>query len=93
VLCLIVVSLPPDENPFAIRLNNNNNNNSVSQNCVNINLLFLSGRWTYAMGDRLTMKQRRAVTSLMEVYGSPTVVRQKLEEQFAGRDLPSQVLT
>ena len=27
--------------------------------------------------------------SLMEVYGSPTVVRQKFAEQFAGRDPPS----
>jgi hypothetical protein len=25
VLCLIVVPLPPDENPFAVKINNNNN--------------------------------------------------------------------
>jgi len=37
------------------------------------------------MGDRLTLEQRRVVASLMEVYGSPTVVRQK----FAERDPPS----
>jgi hypothetical protein len=39
------------------------------------------------MGDRLTLKQRRVVASLMEVYGSPTIVRQKL----AGRDPPSRL--
>jgi hypothetical protein len=38
------------------------------------------------MGDRLTLEQRRVVASLMEVYGSPTIVRQKFAEQFAGRD-------
>jgi hypothetical protein len=27
VLCLIVVPLPPGENPFAVKINNNNNNN------------------------------------------------------------------
>jgi len=37
------------------------------------------------MGDRLTLEQRRVVASLMEVYCSPTVVRQK----FAERDPPS----
>jgi hypothetical protein len=26
VLCLIVVPLPPGENPFAVKINNNNNN-------------------------------------------------------------------
>jgi len=41
------------------------------------------------MGDRLTLEQRRVVASLMEVYGSPTVVCQKFAEQLAGRDLPS----
>jgi hypothetical protein len=35
------------------------------------------------MGDRLTPEQRRVDASLMEVYGSPTVVRQKFAEQFA----------
>jgi hypothetical protein len=25
VVCLIVVPLPPDENPFAVKINNNNN--------------------------------------------------------------------
>jgi hypothetical protein len=34
------------------------------------------------MGDRLTLEQRRVVASLMEMYGSPTVVRQKFAEQF-----------
>jgi hypothetical protein len=34
------------------------------------------------MGDRLTLERRRVAASLMEVHGSPTVVRQK----FAGRD-------
>jgi hypothetical protein len=38
------------------------------------------------MGDRLTLEQRIVVVSLMEVYGSPTVVSQKFAEQFAGRD-------
>jgi hypothetical protein len=42
----------------------------------------------YAMGDRLTLEQRRMITSLMEVYGSPTVVREKFAEAFAGRDPP-----
>jgi hypothetical protein len=28
-LCLIVVPLPPGENPFAVKINNNNNNNSI----------------------------------------------------------------
>jgi hypothetical protein len=27
VLCLIVVPLPPGENPFAVKISNNNNNN------------------------------------------------------------------
>ena len=40
------------------------------------------------MGDRLTLEQRRVVASLMEVYGSPTVVRQKFAERFAGGDPP-----
>jgi hypothetical protein len=59
-----------------------------SQNYVNINGLFFSCRQTYAMGDRLTLEQRRVVASLMEVYGSPTVVCQKFAERFAGRDPP-----
>jgi hypothetical protein len=41
----------------------------------------------YAMGDTLTLEQRRVVASFMEVYGSPTAVRQK----FAGRDPPSRL--
>jgi hypothetical protein len=41
----------------------------------------------YVMDDRLTLEQRRVVASLMEVYVSPTVVRQK----FAGRDPPSRL--
>jgi hypothetical protein len=45
------------------------------------------------MGDRLTLEQRRVVAGLMEVYGSPTVARQKFAERYAGRDQPSQVLT
>jgi len=40
------------------------------------------------MGDRLTLEQRRVVANLVEVYGSPTVVRQKFAERFAGRDPP-----
>ena len=40
------------------------------------------------MGDRLTLEQRRVVVNLMEVYGSPTVVGQKVAERFAGRDPP-----
>jgi len=43
------------------------------------------------MGDRLTLGQRRVVASLMEVYVSPTVVRQKCAERFAGRDPPSRL--
>jgi hypothetical protein len=39
----------------------------------------------------LTLEQRRVVASLMEVYGSPTVVRQKFAERFAGRDPPSRL--
>jgi hypothetical protein len=29
VLCLIVVPLPPGENPFAVKINNNNNNKVI----------------------------------------------------------------
>ena len=43
------------------------------------------------MGDRLTLQQRRVVASLMEVYGSPTVIRQKSAERLAGRDPPSRL--
>ena len=39
------------------------------------------------MGDGLTLEQRRVVASLMEVYGSPTLVRQK----YAERDPPSRL--
>jgi hypothetical protein len=39
------------------------------------------------MGDRLTLEQRRVAANLMEVCGSPTVVRQK----FAERDPPSRL--
>jgi hypothetical protein len=39
------------------------------------------------MGERLTLEPRRVVASLMEVYGSPTAVRQK----FAERDPPSRL--
>jgi hypothetical protein len=40
VLCLIVVPLPPDANPFAVQLNNNNNNNNNNnQNLVSSLLL------------------------------------------------------
>ena len=52
----------------------------ISQNYVNTNGLFFSCRWTYATGDGLTLEQRRVVASLMEVYGSPTVVHQKFAE-------------
>jgi hypothetical protein len=43
------------------------------------------------MGNRLTLEQRRVVASLMEVYGFPTVVRQKSAERFAGRDPPNRL--
>jgi hypothetical protein len=43
------------------------------------------------MGDRLTLEQTSVVASLMEVYGSPTAVRQKFAERFAGRDPPSRL--
>jgi len=43
------------------------------------------------MGDRLTLEQRRVVASLMEVYGSPTVVRQKFAQRSAGRNPPSRL--
>ena len=43
------------------------------------------------MGDRLTLEKIRVAASLMEVYGSPTVVRQKYAERFAGRDPPSRL--
>lgn len=35
------------------------------------------------MIDRLTLKQRRAVASLMEVYDSPTTVRPMFRQRFA----------
>ena len=44
------------------------------------------------MGDRLTLEQRRVAASLMEVYGSPTVVCQKFAERFAGRDPPRRLM-
>jgi hypothetical protein len=34
VLCLIVVPLPPSENPFAVKRNNNNNNNNNKEGRV-----------------------------------------------------------
>jgi hypothetical protein len=49
-------------------------------------MLTLMGYFSPAMGDRLTLERRRLVASLMEVYGSPTVVRRKFVERFAGRD-------
>jgi hypothetical protein len=58
---------------------------SVSQNYVNINGLLFSYKQTYTIGDRLTLEERVAA-SLMEVYGSPTAVRQKSAAEFAGRD-------
>jgi hypothetical protein len=61
-------------------------NISVNQNYVNINGLFFFGRQTYDMGDRLTLEQRTVVASLMEVYGSPTIVRQKFAERFVVQD-------
>jgi hypothetical protein len=36
----------------------------------------------YAMGDRLTLEQRRVVARLMEVYGSPAVVCQKFADDL-----------
>jgi hypothetical protein len=36
------------------------------------------------MGDRLTLEQGTVVASLMEVYGSPTVLRQYFAERFEG---------
>jgi hypothetical protein len=43
------------------------------------------------MGDRLKLEQRKVVASFMEVYGSPTAVRQKFAERFAVRDPPSRL--
>jgi hypothetical protein len=43
------------------------------------------------MRDTLTLEQRRVVASLMEGYGSPTAVRQKFADRFAGRDPPSRL--
>jgi hypothetical protein len=34
------------------------------------------------MGDKLTLEQRAVVASFMEVYGSPTVVRQSLQNDL-----------
>jgi hypothetical protein len=33
VCCLIVVSLSPGKNPFAVKINNNNNNNTEHAYC------------------------------------------------------------
>ena len=44
------------------------------------------------MDNRLTLEQRRVVASLMDVYGLPTVVRQKFAERFAGQDPPSRLI-
>jgi hypothetical protein len=38
----------------------------IKKNYVNINELLFTCRQTYAMGDRLTLEQRRVVASLME---------------------------
>jgi hypothetical protein len=39
VLCLIVVSLPSDENPFGIKINNNYNNTVGSQMAARLSAL------------------------------------------------------
>jgi hypothetical protein len=51
-------------------------------------MLTLMDYFRPAMGDRITLEQRRVVASLMEVNGSPTAVRQKFAERFAGRGPP-----
>jgi hypothetical protein len=40
------------------------------------------------MADRLTLQQSKVIASLMEVYGTLTVIRQEIAERFAGRDTP-----
>jgi hypothetical protein len=34
VLCLVVVPLPPGENPFAVKINNDNNKNQAAPSHV-----------------------------------------------------------
>jgi hypothetical protein len=46
-------------------------------------MLTLMHYFSPAMGDRLTLEQRRVAASLMVVYGSSTAVSQKFEERFA----------
>jgi hypothetical protein len=41
VCCLIVVPLPPGENPFAVNNNNNNNNNNNITTCGNFDSLVI----------------------------------------------------
>jgi hypothetical protein len=41
VLCLIVLPLPPDENPFAVKINNNNNNYLITHKVYKGRLLTL----------------------------------------------------
>ena len=43
------------------------------------------------MADRLSLKQKRAVASLMQIFGSPTKVRREFAERFSDRDLPSRL--
>jgi hypothetical protein len=43
------------------------------------------------MGYRLTLEQRRMFVSLIQMYGLPTVLRQKFAERFAGRDPPNRL--
>jgi hypothetical protein len=47
-----------------------------------------ANRFTPWVTDQQWSKKKKVVASLMEVYGSPTVVRQKFAERFAGRDPP-----
>ena len=43
------------------------------------------------MDDRLSMKQRRVIASLIEIFGSPATVCREFAEQFPDRDPPSRL--
>jgi hypothetical protein len=53
MLCLIIVPLPPDKNPFEVRLNNNNNNNNNN----NVNDDFREHQVFYAMDPQVVSRQ------------------------------------
>jgi hypothetical protein len=52
VLCLIVVPLPPGENPFAVKININNNNNNNNLH-LSVDLLSLTNSVELYLGNRL----------------------------------------